>query len=48
MKVTLPDGTVIEGTYEEVAPYLPPPPQREWDGSLKPMCEDLTPPKITA
>lgn len=33
MKITLPDGTVIEGTKDEIAPYLPPPPMRNWDGS---------------
>lgn len=38
MKVTLPDGTTIEGTKEEVAPYLPPVPQRNWDGSPRVTC----------
>ena len=33
MKITLPDGTKIEGTKDELAPYLPPPPMRNWDGS---------------
>lgn len=38
MKVTLPDGTTIEGTREEVEKYLPPVPERNWDGTYKVTC----------
>ena len=39
MRVTLPDGTIVEGTKEEIQEYLPPVPQRNWDGSLVVTCE---------
>ena len=38
MKVTLPDGTTIEGSYEELKPWLPPAPQRDWDGRIRVTC----------
>ena len=38
MKVTLPDGTTIEGIREEVEKYLPPVSGRNWDGSYKVTC----------
>lgn len=38
IKITLPDGTCIEGAKEDVEKYLPPIPQRNWDGSLIPTC----------
>ena len=38
MKVTLPDGTTIEGTREEIEKYLPPAPARNWDGTQKVTC----------
>ena len=40
MKITLPDGTTIEGTREEVEKYLPPVPERNWDGSYKATCHE--------
>lgn len=38
MKITLPDGTTLEGTYEELKPWLPPAPPRNWDGSPTVTC----------
>lgn len=38
MKVTLPDGTTIEGSYEELKPWLPPAPERDWDGGIRVTC----------
>ena len=38
MKVTLPDGTTVEGTRDEIKDYLPPVPDRNWDGSYKVTC----------
>jgi len=38
MKITLPDGTTVEGTYDELKPWLPPVPQRNWDGAMPITC----------
>lgn len=50
MKVTLPDGTVVEGTAEELSQlgYLPPAPPRNWDGSPKVTCAMNALPQATA
>lgn len=38
MTVTLPDGTKIEGTYEEIRDWLPSVPSRNWDGTPAVTC----------